>query len=132
MLAIPPAQSSIKNQPSRETFSEVVNRLLANQTNGIKNAAELALQSNLSKVTISRICRNSNDKGASYRPTPSVVIAICVAFSLDSAATKKLFDTVFPEQPLWRLILDQHMNIVQANEFLYDNNCPLLGNAKEN
>ena len=126
-MAIPPAQFSIK----RETFSEIVNRLLANQTNGIENAAELAAKSNLTKVTISRVCRDSNDKGASYHPTFKTVIAVSVAFGLDSAATKKLLDVVFPELPLLKQILDQHMNIVQANELLYDNGCPLLGNARE-
>ena len=127
MLAIPPAQSSIK----RETFSEVVNRLLASQTNGIENAAELARQSNVSKTTISRICRNNNDKGAPYHPTRNIVMATCVAFDLGGAMTKNVFDAVFPEEPLWEQILDQHMNIMQANDLLYDNNCPLLGNAKD-
>lgn len=93
-------------------------------------AAYLARQSNLSKTTISRIIRNSNDKGSSYLPTPSVVAALALAFGMDRNGWELLMNAAFPERVIWLSSLDSHANVMETNERLYDAGLPLLGYAK--
>ena len=93
---------------------------------------KLAFRSGLSKTTISRIVRNSNDKGGSYTPTEPIIMALSIALGLTSAESKKqLFYAAFPERALWDDFLDRHLNLYQANEILYDNGLPTLGNVEE-
>ncbi|MBS6554455.1 MAG: helix-turn-helix transcriptional regulator, partial [Clostridium sp.] len=58
--------------------------------------ADLIRKSMLTRTTVSRICRNSNDKGSTYQPTDRIVMSVCVALGLDSKETKELFNLAFP------------------------------------
>ncbi len=60
--------------------------------------AELVRKSNLSKTTISQMCRNSNDKGSSYQPAPSIVIAVIIALKLKREEAKMLEYAAFPQR----------------------------------
>ena len=89
--------------------------------------ADLIRKSMLTRTTVSRICRNSNDKGSTYQPTDRIVMSVCVALGLDSEETKELFSLAFPYLKCWDKIRAEKMNIDQANSFLYDEGLPLLG-----
>ena len=110
-------------------LSTVVNEMLRNEKNGIKSAAELAKASSQNKSTISRMLRDDNGKGTTYRPKPETIMAICVAFKLDKAETISLFNTAFPEFLVWREIIANRLDIIEANEALYDKGLPILGGA---
>ena len=121
-------QSQITNEKNYKDFSTIVNEHL--KIKGMKQT-DLMKSSYLSKTTISRICRNSNDKGAAYLPTLSVVMAISIGLNLTRAEADKLFYAAFPEMEFWGEFLDKRMDIDQANEILYDNGLSLLGNIEE-
>ena len=59
------------------TFSQCVKHLLQEK---VMDQKDLAAKSCLSEATISRILRNWNDKGATYRPTEEVIVAISLSF----------------------------------------------------
>lgn len=93
--------------------------------------AELIRKSQLTRTTVSRICRNSNDKGSCYQPTERVVMSICVALGLDKAETIEMFYAAFPYFPFWNEIIEKKMNIFEANELLDEQGLPLLGSQTE-
>lgn len=120
-------------QPSQgpdqtETFSSLVRALLRGKG---WTAATLARESNLSKTTVSRILRNSNDKGNTYRPTTNIVMAVCLTFKLDMTECEKLMQAAFPEVVLWREGIEKHLSVHDVNEKLYEQGLPLLGNAND-
>ena len=94
------------------------------------NAARLAEMSNLSKTTISRIQRNSNDKGGPYNPTENAVAAIAIAFRIGQSGWRKLMFAAFPDRRIWLDSLEKGRSVIETNELLFDRGCPLLGNAK--
>lgn len=96
-----------------------------------KKQSDLVNESYLSKTTVSRICRNSNDKGGTYLPTLPVVMAVCIGLKLTWVQAEELIFAAFPEMELWRSFLDNHLTIDQANEILDYYGLPLLGNIKE-
>jgi hypothetical protein len=122
----------LPNQPQTErkyeSFSKAVIRLL--KENG-KELTDLRKLSLLSKPTVSRIRRDTNDKGSNYQPTQAVVMAVCVGLKLNRAQAAELMFTAFPEMALWGEILDRRLDIMDANEMLDDVGLPTLGNAKE-
>ena len=91
----------------------------------------MAKESNLSKTTVSRILRNSNDKGNTYRPTTNIVMAVCLTFKLDMTECEKLMQAAFPEVVLWREGIEKHLSVHDVNEKLYEQGLPLLGNAND-
>ena len=109
-------------------FSEFVNETMATKA---MRQSDLIASSLLSRTTISRICRNSNDKGSSYVPTLSVVMAISVGLRLNREEATELFFCAFPEMEILGCSLDKQLNICQINEILYDNGLTLLGNSIE-
>lgn len=111
-----------------ETFSNLVRGLL--QEKGW-NAAFLAKESNLSKTTVSRILRDSNDKGRTYQPTENIVTAVCLAFKLDTAGWGKLLLAAFPQMAIWREGFQEHLSVHDVNDRLYEQGLPLLGNAND-
>lgn len=111
-----------------ETFSSIVKGLL--QERGW-SAAFLAKESRLSKTTVSRILRDSNDKGSTYQPIENIVMAVCYAFKLDETEGDKLSLAAFPEKAIWREGLKQHLSIHEVNCRLYELGLPLLGNAND-
>lgn len=111
-----------------ETFSNLVRGLL--QEKGW-NAAFLAKESNLSKTTVSRILRDSNDKGRTYQPTANIVTAVCLAFKLDTAGWDKLLLAAFPQMAIWREGFQEHLSVHDVNCRLYEQGLPLLGNAND-
>ena len=120
------------NQPlviNEETFSDAVKRLVKEKG---MTQAELVRRSCLSKTTISRICRDSNDKGGKYTPTEPIIMALSIGLKLSSAESKKqLLYAAFPERAYWDDFLDSHLNIFEVNIIMEENNFPLLGNMGE-
>ena len=111
-----------------KTFSEIVNKHLQVKK---MSQAELIRKSQLTRTTVSRICRNSNDKGSCYQPTDRVVMSICVALGLDKEETIEMFYAAFPYFPFWNEIIEKKMNIFEANELLDEQGLPLLGSQTE-
>jgi len=93
--------------------------------------ADLVKSSLLSKTTVSRIIRNSNDKGLSYQPTLKVVMAISLGLGLDRSEANDLLFSAFPEVEVWGELLDERLNITRANIILYELGLPLLGITEE-
>lgn len=94
------------------------------------NAKYLAEKSNLSKTTISRIQRNSNDKGGPYNPTDNVVMAIAMAFRIGKSGWLKLLFAAFPDREIWLDSLKEGRDVIETNELLFEKGYPLLGNSK--
>ncbi|WP_368233262.1 helix-turn-helix domain-containing protein [Anaerotruncus rubiinfantis] len=112
-----------------KTFSEIVTQYMREK--GITQAA-LAQKSKLSKTTISRICRDSNDKGSTYQAdSAGLVMAVSVGLGLSVKEKDMLMLAAFPEQAFWNDILENHMDIDDANALLYEQGYPLLGNNNE-
>ena len=108
-------------------FSDVINDLI--NYKGITQSKLAELSNNL-ESKISRMCRNCNYKGADYRPEPDTVMSICVGFGLDKNEASKMFYIAYPQLLFFEKILNEHMDINQANILLYDNGCKLLGTEK--
>lgn len=118
-----------KQSPNQiETFSTLVKGLLREKG---WNAALLAEESNLSKTTVSRMLRDSNDKGSTYQPTANIVIAVCLALKLDEAEWEKMILAAFPQMAIWREGLQEHLSVHDVNCRLYEQGLPLLGNAND-
>lgn len=117
-----------KNDNEVITFSDAVNRYLKTKR---MTQADLIRKSQLTRTTVSRICRNSNDKGSSYQPTDRVVMSICVAFGLNHTEAKEMFALAFPYLPCWNEIIEKRMDIFQANAILDEQGLPLLGSQTE-
>lgn len=117
-------------QPNQEcrTLSELVNQCL--KENG-ETQADLVKKSSLSKTTVSRICRDSDDRGSTYRTTPAVVMALCIGLGKTGEAAQELFYAAFPEWRVWNKILKERLKIDDANMLLYEQGLPLLGNNQE-
>ena len=117
--------------PQNNNYNKEVNSFLDSVKKYLKikkmTQADLIRKSMLTRTTVSRICRNSNDKGSTYQPTDRIVMSVCVALGLDSKETKELFSLAFPYLKCWDKIIAEKMNIDQANSFLYDEGLPLLG-----
>ncbi len=64
---------------------------------GIRQS-DLMASSLLSRTTISRICRNSNDKGSNYVPTLPIITSISVGLRL---AERKQQNCSFVPFPKW-------------------------------
>jgi len=62
---------------------------------------ELAEQSGLSETTISRIVRNSNDKGSTFALTANMVATIILALKVTLEEGQELFFCAFPEIIFW-------------------------------
>ena len=92
--------------------------------------SDLIRQSDLSRATINRICRNSNDNGHKYFPAIRDFLAISIGLELNNDEADKLFRVAFPEFLLLKEILNEHMTIVKANILLYENGLPLLEKRK--
>lgn len=110
------------------SFSDTVMRYL--KIKGMTQS-DLVKTSRLPKTTVSRICRNTNDKGSSYMPDLHTAMSVSLGLSLSPDEAEKLFFSAFPEMSFMRRFLDERLAVQQANEILYDNGLPLLGNIKE-
>ena len=94
--------------------------------------AELVKRSRLPKTTVSRIIRNTNDKGSKYTPSDPIIAAISVALRLtNTESTEQLVYAAFPERAYWKDILDKHLSVDDANYILDENKLPLLGHITE-
>ena len=119
----------IKKVKEDSCFSAVVNRYM--EAKEITQAM-LVERSQLSKTTISRVCRNCNDKGSTYSPANIlVVLQISVGLGLSPKEFHELRLIAFPEEELMELILDQRLNIYEADEILVSNGCSSLLNIEE-
>ena len=100
------------------------------KSNGLTQA-RLTEKSQLSKTTIGRIYRNTNDKGGTYTPTLQVVFAVGMALQLSRDEAMELLYTAFPEMALWLQFLDDGLDFFEANEILYDLGLSTWGNSIE-
>ncbi len=93
-------------------------------------ASELAIMSGISKATISRALRNTDDKGATYRPTEQMVVAISIAFKLEAEGYDALRRVALPEVVTWYEALDDRKTVMDTNMLLDSRKQPLLGFKK--
>ena len=110
------------------SFPDAVDRHLTRKN---MKRGDLARKGQLSRATISRIFRNKNDKGSSYRPAPEVVMCICIALKLDENEMKELFLIAFPEWKCWIEISRRKLSMHDANVLLDENGLSTLGNSIE-
>ena len=118
---------------ARITFSDAVNKYLAEKG---MTQADLMARGNLSKTTVGRICRNTNDKGRDkdnkkipYTPTHRMVMTVCVALGLSKAEKDEMMRIAFPEEEVWDEILEKRMNLIDANMYLKERNLHELGSV---
>jgi len=112
-----------------KNFSDGVRKLLK-----IKNMKQndLIKQSCLTRTTVNRICRNSNDNGYKYKPPKhTVFMAICIGLKLNPDEAKKLYYAAYPEMAYLENFINNRISIAEANEILYDNELSILGNIPE-
>ena len=106
---------------ARKTFSDAVNKYLADKG---MTQADLMTRGNLSKTTVGRICRNTNDKSKDkdkdkktpYTPTHRMVMTVCVALGLSKAEKDEMMRIAFPEEEVWDEILEKRMNIIDITQ----------------
>ena len=122
------ADNCLKLHPNINTFSAAIKYYMRMKK---ISRRELQQESNLSRTTIGRMCRNSNDKGSTYRPPIQVIWAVSVGLKLTHAEMDELFRLAYPESEFMGEILDNHLTMVRADILLAENNCPLLGNSNE-
>ena len=125
--------SSIWKEPSggnkeRETFSEKV--LYYAELKGPEQK-DLVKRSGLSKSTVSHIFNNYSSKGAAYTPSNNAVLAVSIGLGLTASEKDELFDIAFPQNKLLGEQWGKKLTIDDANDILYENKLPLLGNFKE-
>lgn len=112
-------------EKNSESFSDAVKRLMKEKR---MTQADLAMQSGLSKTTISRIFRDNNDKGGNYTPTEKIIMALSIGLRLSSVESREqLLFAAFPERAYWNDFLDGRFSIYEVNIFLEENNLPLFG-----
>ena len=109
-------------------FSDCIKYYMKNKK---LNQKELITRSRLSRTTISRIVRNSNDKGDTYTPTLYVVAAISFGLKLTCAELKELYYYAYPEMKIWEQCLAEGKDIYDTNAILYEKGLHLLGNIEE-
>lgn len=86
------------------TFSDAVNKYLAEK--GMIQA-DLMARGNLSKTTVGRICRNTNDKckdkrrKTPYTPTRRMAMTVYVALGLNKDEKDEMMRIAFPEEEVW-------------------------------
>lgn len=89
---------------------------------------DLINASGLSRTTISRVCRNSDDKGSTYRVDDiRVVMALAVGLKLTSAQLYELMVIAFPELHIVKWALDHSLDIHDVNIRLYEQGLSPLG-----
>ena len=115
-------------QDPNVTFSQCVRHLL--KENGM-TAAKLARESRLSKTTISRALRDSDDRGATYRPNEKMVIAISIALKLGLDGYEALREIAFPELIVMENGLKEKKSVDEVNDELYELGLPLLANTDD-
>ena len=92
---------------------------------------ELIRSTLLSRTTISRICRNSNDKGSTYQATLPVVWALSIGLKLNREEATDMLFSAFPEMELWGKFLEKRLSIDDVNDILDEAGLPLWGNPEE-
>ncbi len=88
---------------------------------------ELQDRACLSKAVINRICKDTNGKGSSYRPTDEVVCKVAFGLGMNVEEYEHLKDVAFPERRIWLEGLQKERNIIEVDEILYEQGLPLLG-----
>ena len=121
------------NQPQNiddrnKTFSDIIKGYL--ETRGITKA-KFAKLCQISKSTVTKIIKNTNYKGTTYKPDVLAVMAICVGLKLTNMEAQNLFFTAFPEMMYLGSFLANSYDIDRANIVLYDEGLSILGNSEE-
>jgi transcriptional regulator with XRE-family HTH domain len=125
---LPNLSQNENNKRNFNNFSEALKYFM--ETKHITQS-DLAKTSTVSKTTISRMLRNSNDKGSTYLPSEKVIVTIGVGLGLTKAEKDELIFAAFPEKKIYEIIFNERLTLDQANELLYESGLPLLGNIKE-
>jgi transcriptional regulator with XRE-family HTH domain len=89
--------------------------------------AELIISSGLSRTTINRIFRNSNDKGSAYEVTMPVVKLLSVVLALNREEATEMLFSAFPDMELWGHFLDKKLGIAEIDIILDENGFDLWG-----
>ena len=98
---------------------------------GIKQS-DLVKHSGLPKTTISRIYRNSNDKGSTYyTKNVGTLMPLSIALRLTPGERDEMLLVAMPELGYWNEFLEEEYDLSECNEVLYDNGLPLIGNTTE-
>ena len=92
---------------------------------GMKQS-DLAAQSGLSKVKISRIFRNSGKVGDTYQLTERDINLISIALRWGKSGRDKLRYAVWPELTCFDAALENYEGVVCLNDRLYDGGFPLI------
>jgi transcriptional regulator with XRE-family HTH domain len=90
---------------------------------------KLAKISCLSKARISRICRDSNDRGGLYKATVSDVMALAIGLNLNKEEGWDLFFSAFPELELFEYLLEKKLSVEESNDILDDLGLNSLGDV---
>ncbi len=106
-----------------ERFSKEVRRLMKKK--GVK-PSDLVNRGHFTRTTISRLCRNSNDKGGDYPLSLQDITNLKTALKLTSDEAFDLLFIAFPDVKFNITVIKENMDHMAANEYLYDNNSPLL------
>ena len=80
---------------------------------------------------MSRIKRNKNDKGATYKPTMNIVRSVYIGLGMNREEAVRLWSAAFPEMTNDGFYLDNKLTIDEVNEILYEEGHELLGNIIE-
>jgi hypothetical protein len=118
----------INNIPIRKNPSFWVNDKMSKMS---ISQGKLAKLSCLSEAKVSRMRRNSNDRGGTYKMTVFDVMAISIGLSLNKEEAKDFFFSAFPELELLDYFLEKKLSVEKANDILYDLGFDLLGNTNE-
>ena len=111
------------------SFSEIVTKHMKSMG---MSQQDLIAASGLSRTTISRICRNSDDKGSTYHVDDiRVVMAIAVGLKLTSAQFDELIFIAFPELHIVKWALDHSLDIHDVNIELYEQGLSPLGKFED-
>ena len=126
---------SFSNKPNKNNDKRFYNLSdCVNYHMKIKNTkqSDLVNLSGLTKTTISRICRNSNDKGSAYSTKNiSIIMALSIALQLTVAERNEMYIAAFPETEYWDKFLNEELNLIECNNILDDNGLAPMGNIKE-
>ena len=80
-----------------------------------RNASWLALNSRLSKTTITRLLNNTDHRGNPYHPDRETVVAICLALRIPREKRWELFNLAFPENAIINEAMDVGYSVEDVN-----------------
>jgi len=87
---------------------------------GLKQS-DIVNSSGLTKATVSRICRNSNDKGEEYTTKDlALLIPLAIALGLTPEEKEELFVAAVPELEFLDMFLEKKYTLKKCNDSMHD------------